>query len=152
MKVEDFEVVVSPPVGPLKLSTDRTFHTAQNIFYHEYFVIKVVLANCKHEWEVQLPEWLEALTKQINGTDNSELRFQLLISGEWFRSSKVGGRVRLWVFPLSGKDYEILELTLAQALLLHRTVFECFVRTAGESMDCPKELVGLETMTVRDGI
>ena len=133
----DVDVIVSAPVEQIVV-TDGTV-ALQNIFLQRMFDIVVVQDGRKISFEVNLPEWLEALTNFLRVKGLSSINSQLLLSGDQFEALRADGVVQIRVFDLQCNEITWLRFTDAQAENFHAKLLAelCAAvdRAAGRHLD-----------------
>jgi hypothetical protein len=111
----------------------------QNIFLQNMFDIVVVQDGRKVSFEVNLPEWLEALTNFLRVKGLSSTKSPLVLSGDRFEAQRADGDVQIRVFDLQCNQTTWLRFTDAQAENFHAKLLAelCAAvdRAAGRHLD-----------------
>jgi hypothetical protein len=133
----DVDVFVSAPVEQIVV-TEGTVGL-QNIFLQNMFDIVVVQDGRKVSFEVNLPEWLEALTNFLRVRGVSSMKSPLVLSGDRFEAQRADGVVQIRVCDLQSNETTWLRFTDAQAENFHAILLAelCAAvdRAAGRHLD-----------------
>lgn len=113
----DIDVIVSAPDEKIVASGGRV--SLQNIFLQRMFEIAIHQDEKSVSFDVNLPEWLEALTKFLRQTNESTAQLQLVLSGERFEARRLDGGLQIRVFDRKSSMSTWLTLSHAQARQFH---------------------------------
>lgn len=113
----DIDVIVSAPDEKIVTSGGRV--SLQNIFLQRMFEISIHQDEKSVSFDVNLPEWLEALTKFLRQTNESTAQLQLVLSGEQFEARRLDGGLQIRVFDRKSSMSTWLTLSHAQARQFH---------------------------------
>lgn len=118
-----------------------------SFFIHDEFVVHIKIGSKDYTFEIDLPEWLEALTYFLNA-DCTEYKTILLVSGEKFEVKKDNDTLSIRVFnKLSGKG-EFLTLSDAETRYLHKMLRSSLETTVEQSAGQPVEIIGIDKFDI----
>ena len=146
MSNDDIKIRVSAPETRIVAQTGPI--SIQYIFLHDEFAVRVWLNGQTFAWHVMLPEWLEALTRQLNAENDCDIRHLLLLSGEHFESRRTGNNVEMRIFDVERLEVVSLCVTTDQARDIHTAISESFIQAIQKGAGHPIGLLGLETISL----
>lgn len=114
------DVVVVAPVE--RIVAAEGVVSLQNIFLQSMFEIVITQDGKRTSFEVNLPEWLEALSKCLREKGPPDIVLPLILSGDQFVAQRHAGGVRIRVFDLISRRSTWVELNSANAVNLHAKV------------------------------
>lgn len=146
--LEGMTIQVQPPPDA-KLIRGRRIAVCQ-MFMHDVFEVSISTSTQRVRFDLDLPDWLEALTRFLRSAPRASLDEQLPI-GSRFAIECVGEVFRVNFYDKDTRDHVLLEVTEIQLRALHGRLVAELVVAAHRAADGFVELDGLELLDIERG-
>jgi len=144
--LEGMTIHVQPPLDA-KLIRGRRIHIGQ-MFIHREFDVTVATRTQRVRFGLDLPEWLEALTKFLRSDPRASVDEQLLM-GSRFSIDCAGRILRVDCYDKDTRTRVQLELTEIQLRALHGRLVAELIVAAHRAADAFVQIDGIELLDIQ---